>query len=104
MPSTSEHRLRVRVTARDADTLRAVLLDTQPDRAHPRQLDDRSWCVDAYVTAEQAADLQREGVYVTTVEDATTVGRARQAEVGKGDRFAAPDAFPHGLADKLRDA
>ncbi|MEU2712092.1 hypothetical protein [Streptomyces sp. NPDC007205] len=101
MSSTSEPILRVRVTARDADTLRALLRDARPDvGGRPHRSDDGTVTIDAYVTAEQAEALEREGVSVTTIEDATAVGRARQAEVGQGDRFAPADAVPHGLAAK----
>ncbi|MEU2427499.1 hypothetical protein ABZ619_42070 [Streptomyces sp. NPDC007851] len=101
MSSTSEPILRVRVTARDADTLRALLRDARPDiGGGVHQSADGTVTIDAYVTAEQAEALERESVSVTTVEDATAVGRARQAEVGQGDRFAPADAVPRGLAVK----
>ncbi|MFI1151010.1 hypothetical protein [Streptomyces sp. NPDC020817] len=96
--------LRVRVTAQDADTLRALLRDARPDvGGRIGQNPDGSLSFDAYVSPEQAQDLAREGVSVETVEDATANGRARQAEVGEGDRFAAEDAVPQGLALKVQD-
>ncbi|MFK0046170.1 hypothetical protein ACIQU4_19080 [Streptomyces sp. NPDC090741] len=96
--------LRVRVTAKDADTLRALLRDSRPDvGGRVRENQDGSLTFDAYVSPEQAEDLAREGVSVETVEDATATGRARQAEVGEGDRFAPEDAVPQGLALKVRD-
>ncbi|GHI03224.1 hypothetical protein AQI88_01535 [Streptomyces cellostaticus] len=101
MSSTSQPVLRVRVTAQDAETLRALLRDARPDvGGRPRRADDGSCSIEAYATAEQATALEREGVSVTTIENATATGRARQAEVGKGDRFAPADAVPHGLAVK----
>ncbi|MGR4880449.1 hypothetical protein ACIPUC_13555 [Streptomyces sp. LARHCF249] len=96
--------LRVRVTARDPDTLRALLREDRPDvggRVH--QAEDGSCTIDAYVTPDRAEALEREGVTVTVVEDATAEGRARQAEVGEGDRFAPEDAVPQGLALKVKD-
>ncbi|WP_328923755.1 hypothetical protein OG429_03370 [Streptomyces sp. NBC_00190] len=96
--------LRVRVTAKDADTLRALLRDTRPDvGGRIGQGGDGSLSFDAYVSPEKAEALQREGVTVTTLDDATAIGRARQAEVGEGDRFAAEDAVPLGLALKVKD-
>ncbi|MFF5012835.1 hypothetical protein [Streptomyces sp. NPDC001165] len=101
MSSTSQPVLRVRVTAQDAETLRALLRDAHPDvGGSPRQADDGRCSIDAYVTGEQAEALEREGVSVTTIENATAKGLARQAEVGEGDRFAPDDAVPHGLAVK----
>ncbi|MER6569320.1 hypothetical protein ABT288_24840 [Streptomyces sp. NPDC001093] len=105
MSTTAQPILRVRVTARDADTLRALLRDARPDvGGRPHRSDDGRVTIDAYVTAEQAEALEREGVSVTIVEDATAAGHARQAEVGEGDRFAAADAVPRGLAVKVTDA
>ncbi|MFF4325171.1 hypothetical protein ACGFY6_10010 [Streptomyces sp. NPDC048387] len=96
--------LRVRVTATDADTLRALLREARPDvGGRVRQAEDGSCTIDAYVTPDEAEALEREGVTVTIVEDATAVGRARQAEVGEGDRFAPEDALPQGLALKVKD-
>ncbi|MFF3934670.1 hypothetical protein [Streptomyces phaeofaciens] len=97
--------LRVRVTARDADTLRALLRDSRPDvGGRIRQNEDGSLAFDAYVSPEEGEALTREGVSVETVEDATATGRARQTEVGEGDRFAPEDAVPQGLALKVRDS
>ncbi|MFJ5549134.1 hypothetical protein [Streptomyces sp. NPDC093225] len=97
--------LRVRVTARDPDTLRALLRETRPDvGGRVRQAEDGSCTFDAYVGPQEAEALERDGVTVTVVEDATAVGRARQAEVGEGDRFAPQDAVPQGFALKVKDA
>ncbi|WP_030717104.1 hypothetical protein [Streptomyces sp. NRRL F-2580] len=96
--------LRVRVTAKDPDTLRALLRDTRPDvGGRVGQDEDGSLSFDAYVSPEKAEALVREGVTVTTLEDAAATGRARQAEVGEGDRFAPEDAVPQGLALKVKD-
>ncbi|MEU1818946.1 hypothetical protein ABZ543_27735 [Streptomyces roseifaciens] len=97
--------LRVRVTAKDADTLRALLSDSRPDvGGRILQNEDGSLTFDAYVTPEQGEALDREGVSAVTVEDATATGRARQAEVGEGDRYAPEDEVPQGLALKVRDS
>ncbi|SES00931.1 hypothetical protein SAMN04487983_102773 [Streptomyces sp. yr375] len=103
--STEYTTLRVRVTAKDADTLRALLREARPDvGGRVRRGEDGSFGVDAYVSLEEAEALDREGVSVTIHEDATATGRARQAEVGAGDRFAPEDAVPHGLALKVTEA
>ncbi|MEU6592015.1 hypothetical protein ABZ923_22775 [Streptomyces sp. NPDC046881] len=102
MSSTPQTVLRVRVTTRDVETLRALLRDVRPDVGGlARRADDGSCTIEAYVSPEQAEALAREGVSVTRLEDATAVGHDRQAEVGHGDRFAPADAVPHGLADKV---
>ncbi|MFD9390974.1 hypothetical protein ACFWBB_09620 [Streptomyces sp. NPDC060000] len=103
--STEYTTLRVRVTAKDADTLRALLREARPDvGGRARRGEDGSFGIDAYVSPEEAEALDREGVSVTIHEDATASGRARQAEVGEGDRFAPEDAVPHGLALKITEA
>ncbi|PSJ30391.1 hypothetical protein B7P34_02195 [Streptosporangium nondiastaticum] len=107
MPSDDSHYdkiLRVRVTAKDADTLRALLRAERPDvGGRPRTHADGSVGIDAYVSERKAAVLEQPGVTVTVVGDATAVGKARQAEVGEGDRFADPSAVPRGLGDKVED-
>ncbi|MFD9795998.1 hypothetical protein ACFWXK_34165 [Streptomyces sp. NPDC059070] len=102
--STAGQLLRVRVTAKDAETLRALLREAHPDvGGRPRRGEDGAFSIEAYASPEEAEALEREGVSITVIEDAAATGRARQAEVGEGDRFAAHDAVPHGLALKVRD-
>ncbi|MGW2251183.1 hypothetical protein ACWCXH_13375 [Kitasatospora sp. NPDC001660] len=93
--------LRVRVTARDADTLRALLREVRPDTGgRPSIAPDGSVSIDAYVPDQRIPALEREGVTVTRVGNASAEGRAAQAQVGTGNRFAA-GAVPRGLATKL---
>ncbi|MFJ8472573.1 hypothetical protein [Kitasatospora sp. NPDC094011] len=93
--------LRLRVTAKDAETLRALLRDTRPDTGgRPQAEPDGRVGIDVYAPEAQVAALEREGVTVTRLGNASAAGRAAQAEVGTGDRFAAPGAVPHGLAAK----
>ncbi|MDH6130156.1 hypothetical protein [Kitasatospora sp. GP82] len=102
--STRDTILRVRVTAADADTLRALLRETHPDvGGRPRHGAGGTVSIDAYVSPAEAETLEREGVTVQVIEDATATGRARQAEVGQGNRFAAGDRIPRGLGIKLKD-
>ncbi|MEU3353743.1 ATP-binding protein [Streptomyces sp. NPDC037389] len=102
-----EKTLHVRVTAADEKTLRTTLREERPDiGGGPRRTggpgDEVS--IEAYVTEAKALDIDgREGVTVHVLRDATATGRARQAEVGTGNRFAAPDAVPHGLGEKTKD-
>ncbi|MER7752504.1 hypothetical protein [Kitasatospora sp. NPDC097643] len=94
---------RVRVFAKDADTLRALLREVRADvsgRAH--RAEDGSVGIDAYVPESTIPVLERNGATVTRIANASEAGRAAQAQVGEGDRFAPADAVPHGLAEKLR--
>jgi hypothetical protein len=101
----TEHRLmRVRVTARDADTLRALLREKRPGTGGGhRHGPDGTVSTDAYVPEPLVDGLRREGVRVEVIEDATATGRARQAEVGQGNRFTGADTVPTGLGDKVED-
>ncbi|WP_030056846.1 MULTISPECIES: hypothetical protein [Streptomyces] len=94
--------LRLHVTAKDPEALRALLRDTRADvGGRPHVETDGRIGVDVYTTADRIPDLEREGVTVTRTGNASEAGRAAQAEVGSGDRFAPDDAVPHGLAAKL---
>ncbi|MFJ8623004.1 hypothetical protein ACIRD3_09155 [Kitasatospora sp. NPDC093550] len=94
--------LRLRVTAKDPETLRALLHETRSDTGgRPHVEADGSIGIDVYATAAQVPALEREDVTVTRIGNASEAGRAAQAEVGDGDLFAADDAVPHGLAAKL---
>ncbi|MFF4378465.1 hypothetical protein [Kitasatospora sp. NPDC001547] len=94
--------LRLRVTARDPETLRAVLRETRSDvGGRPRVEADGSIGIDVYATAAQVPALEREGVTVTWTGNASEAGRAAQADIGSGDRFAPDDAVPRGLAAKF---
>ncbi|MFJ6380779.1 hypothetical protein ACIQI7_12395 [Kitasatospora sp. NPDC092039] len=93
--------LRLRVTAKDPETLRALLRETRSDvGGRPRVEADGSVGIDVYATAAQVPALEREGVTVTWTGNASEAGRAAQADIGSGDRFAPDDAVPHGLAAK----
>ncbi|MFF2044373.1 hypothetical protein ACFVVX_28530 [Kitasatospora sp. NPDC058170] len=95
---------RVRVTAKDAETLRTLLREVRPDvGGRARQGEDGSFTIDAYVPAERIASLSREGVEAIDAGSATEAGRTAQADVGRGDRFAPEAAYPRGLAAKVRD-
>ncbi|MFJ9442099.1 hypothetical protein ACIRRH_09515 [Kitasatospora sp. NPDC101235] len=103
-PNASPHDdiLRLRVTAKDPETLRALLRDTHPDvGGRPHVEEDGRIGIDVYAPADQVPALEREGITVTRVGNASEAGRAAQAEVGVGDRFAPADAVPRGLATKL---
>ncbi|RKT19649.1 hypothetical protein BX285_4118 [Streptomyces sp. 1114.5] len=94
--------LRLHVIAEDRETLRTLLHETRPDvGGRPHVEADGRIGIDVYAPASEIPALEREGVTVTRTGNASEAGRAAQAEVGTGDRFAAADAVPHGLAAKL---
>jgi hypothetical protein len=96
--------LRVRITAKDAETLRTLLREARPDVGGRPSLGEDGRCsIDAYVPSDRVPALRREGVHLEEVEYASAAGRRAQADVGKGDRFAPDDAYPRGLAEKVKD-
>jgi hypothetical protein len=99
----AERLMRVRLTADDAEPLRALLREKRHGVAAPKRTAEGRVSVDAYVPEPEIDDLRREGISVEVLEDATATGLARQAEVGTGNRFAAEEALPTGLGEKLKD-
>ncbi|MGK4579709.1 hypothetical protein [Kitasatospora sp. HPMI-4] len=92
------------MTATDPATLHTLLREKRPDvGGRPHRGADQSISIEAYVSPEEAEALERDGVTVRVLEDATATGRARQAEVGQGNRYAARGQVPRGLGLKLQD-
>ncbi|MEK2478917.1 hypothetical protein ACH4YO_37770 [Streptomyces noursei] len=104
--SERENILHVRVTADDAETLRTLLREESLDiGGRPRGTTGpgNEMTIEAFVPRGKADRLAREGVSVDVLRDATETGRARQAEVGRGNRFADPQEVPYGLGEMLKD-
>jgi len=101
--SDDVHRIELR--AKSIRELRSFLDGTDLDlgcRPVVRRLGD-DYIVEAYTTLPGIERLRStrsaSAVTMTVVENASEVGRARQAEVGSGNRFAARQA-PSGLGTK----
>ena len=98
--------IRIRVIATTLDSLRGFIEETEADlgcRPAARRT-DTGFVTDIYLPESRlaAARTSRSAVNVdlTVVENTTEVGLARQAEVGRGNRFAARGALPLGLGRK----
>jgi hypothetical protein len=96
---------RVEVRAKSIEELRSFLEGTDVDlgcRPVVRRV-GRDYLVEVYTRMPEVERLRSSrgaaGVTMTVVENASEVGRARQAEVGSGNRFAARTA-PRGLGIK----
>ena len=94
------------IEAASMEELRAFTDETQPDlgcRAIPRRT-ETGYVIDAYLPESrlEAARGVRSagGITLNVIENATEVGRERQKEVGKGNRYAARGAVPRGLGKK----
>jgi hypothetical protein len=103
MADDDVHRIELR--AKSIEELRSVLDNTDVDlgcRPSVRKVGD-DYVVEVYSplpTVERLRSARAaSGVTMTVVENASEVGRARQREVGSGNRFAARTA-PRGLGIK----
>ena len=87
---------RYRTTIRSTD--REAMLDLV--RRHKVQVFDHTdrysdaegWSVDAALEPADIRRLERAGYRIERHEDIAKLGRARQAEVGRGDRYRKPGA------------
>jgi hypothetical protein len=67
----------------------------------PRRQKDGQIIGEAYVTPQQLAALKKiKGCKLEVIEDAIEVGKKRQREVGKGDRFEGGKKAPRGIGRK----
>lgn len=96
--------LHILITARDAEAMRALLREHPLDVAcgGPQRRADGTIAVEAYVPEDETDRLQKRGVEIQVLDDATATGRARQKEVGKGNRFAGDQRVPRGLGRKVK--
>jgi len=64
---------------------------------HATRNDDGSITVLVYAPDQQIKEIERAGYSVKRGENVSAIGRERQAEVGKGDRFEGGRSHPDGL-------
>ena len=105
-PEDGDPVLRVQVQGATLDDLRAFTDEVRPDtgcRGVARRT-DAGYTLDVYLERSRldAARGSRAAAQVTldVVADETANGRARQQEVGTGDRYAARGEVPRGLGTK----
>ena len=65
-----------------------------------KRLPDGSIQTEAYVAEKLMPKIRKSGSTVKVIEDATKVGKARQKDVGRGDRFQGGKIAPRGLGRK----
>jgi len=91
---------RIRVTR---ESLTKLLQTFELDvgcRPHPEVNSDGIGSLLAYATEERIRELQAAGYTVEAGENVSALGRQRQAEVGRGDRFQGGRIAPRGLGEK----
>ncbi len=82
-----------------AQLARDFHLDTAGTGGIRRQPDD-TVKMEAYVPEDVLDNLREAGGVFEIIEDATQVGKERQQEVGRGDRFDGGKIAPRGLGKK----
>lgn len=101
----NEKILRILITAKDKAALSALLREHELDLAcaAPRRRDGGAVSVEAYVPESRLERLRQYEVKVDILDDASATARARQKEVGQGNRFAGDNKVPRGLGRKVKE-
>jgi hypothetical protein len=97
---------RVTLHAPDRDALATVVheLGLDIDHQHPSEVPDAKGIqITAFLTEQQIDELKRRLWTLHVEENLSQIGRERQKEVGKGDRFAGGKVKPTGLGKKIRE-
>jgi hypothetical protein len=91
--------LMVRVTTRDARTMRALLGDHTLDVScgGPQGMADGGVVLNAQIEAGAIARLRRPGIGIEVLYDVETRARRLAKEIGKGNRFLGKVRHPRGL-------
>jgi hypothetical protein len=92
----------VRITA-SREVLAKIMQEFALDvgcRPHAQLNPDGSAALLAYATKERVDEMKAAGYGVELGENVSAIGRERQAEVGKGDRFEGGRVAPRGLGEK----
>jgi len=90
--------LSVKITG--SDTAIRELLTRHPMPVESTRRERDSVVIEVFVPEDEVKQLEHPGVAVQVLFDASARGRERQAEVGKGNRFAGEQRIPKGLGDK----
>lgn len=83
-----------------AKLMQTFELDVGCRHPHVEPNPDRTATLVVYATEERVREIQAAGYKVELGENVSAVGRERQAEVGKGDRFEGGRVAPSGLGEK----
>jgi hypothetical protein len=98
---------RVTLHAPDRDALAKVVreLGLDIDHQHPgEERDVKEVQITAFLTQQQIDELTRRQWTLHVEENLSEVGRQRQQEVAKGDRFEGGKVKPAGLGKKIQEA
>ena len=91
---------RVLLRAPDRETLARAVRQRGLDIDHSHPSREKPLEIEAFLTQAQVDDLKKEGWDLRVRENLSEIGRERQKEVGKGDRFQGGKIAPKGLGKK----
>ena len=74
------------------------------DHQHPDAERDEGVAITAFLTQAQIEELRRRGWDARVDQNLSDIGRERQKEVARGDRFKNGAVTPSGLGKKVREA
>lgn len=97
---------RVLLYAPDRRSLAKVIreLDLDIDHQHPSEREDQKEVeIQGFLTQYQIDELKSRGWRLQVEENLSELGRERQKEVGRGDRFEGGKVKPTGLGRKIRE-
>jgi hypothetical protein len=103
---TQENILRILITARDDQAMLALLRRLRLDLScgGPKRHEGGGLSVEAYIPSGQLDEIKKYGVKVDVLDDASATARARQQEVGKGNRYSErQNRVPRGLGRKTKE-
>lgn len=95
--------VRITVTRESFDSLFKKFELDVGCRPHLHAAPDGTGILTAFATRDRIRELESAGYMVEVGENASELGRRRQEEVGKGDRFEGGRIVPRGLAEKTDD-
>ena len=95
--------VRITVTRESFDSLMKKFDLDIGCRPHVHASPEGSGILTAFATRDRIRELESAGYAVEVGENASELGRRRQEEVGKGDRFEGGRIVPRGLGEKTDD-
>lgn len=97
-----EDKFSVEIRLPDRQRLKELLQLERLDVGHIHRDEKEGVEVTLFATKKQIADLKKAGWKPTVGDNLSAVGRERQKEVGKGDRYQGGKKTPQGLGTKTR--
>jgi hypothetical protein len=94
--------MHILITASDLETLSALLREHRLDTEGGAQDEKGGVHIEAFVPEKLIDRLKVKGISIEVLENASETLRARQKEVGKGNRFEGENRVPQGLGRSIK--